>query len=111
MAIGLTKNGYRCWNATSRRTQCSLDPLLHTMNATETSSNASNREKFVTLAEKRTTKALQAISVIGNLSNKSNYSYNEEDIKKIKKALMEQVNQTIGRFNAGTSKSNNFSLK
>lgn len=81
------------------------------MNETGSSSNSSNREKFVTLAEKRTTKALQAISVIGNLSNKSNYSYSEEDVKKIKKALIEQVNQTIARFNAGTSKNNNFSLK
>ena len=81
------------------------------MNATKPPASPSNRERFVTLAEKRTSKALQAISVIGNLSNKSNYTYTEEDIKKIKKALIEQVNQTIGRFNASTSKNSSFSLK
>ena len=81
------------------------------MGVNQPSPNASNREKFVTLAEKRTTKALQAISVIGNLSNKSNYTYTEEDIKQIKKALIEEVNQTIGRFNASSSKKSSFSLK
>ena len=81
------------------------------MDVNQPSSNASNREKFVTLAEKRTTKALQAISVIGNLSNKSNYTYTEEDIKKIKKALVEQINQTISRFDSSSSKKSSFSLK
>ena len=74
------------------------------MDVNQPSSNASNREKFVTLAEKRTTKALQAISVIGNLSNKSNYTYTEEDIKKIKKALVEQINKILVDLTQATKK-------
>ena len=42
-----------------------------------------SREKFVELAEKRVTKTLKDIRLIGNLSNKSNYSYSHEDVKKI----------------------------
>ena len=71
----------------------------------------SNREKFKSLAEKRVQKAIQAISVIGNLSNKSNYSYTENDVKQIKKALATQVNETISKFSSTSSKSNTFSLK
>lgn len=73
--------------------------------------STSNREKFISLAEKRVQKALQAISVIGNLSNKSNYSYTEEDVKQIKKALNTQLNETIARFSNASGKSNTFSLK
>lgn len=71
----------------------------------------SNREKFVNLAEKRTSKALQAISVIGNLSNRSNYSYTDEDVRQIKRALINQVNIMIARFGGQTKKTSGFSLK
>ena len=81
------------------------------MNSIETIKNCSNRDKFISLAEKRTGKALQAIAVIGNLSNKSNYSYTDEDVKKIKKALINQVNETIAKFGTKNGKSTTFSLK
>jgi len=81
------------------------------MNSEDAPKSSSNREKFVSLAEKRTAKALQAISVIGNLSNKSNYSYTDEDIRKIKKALIGKVNETIARFSIRNGKSASFSLK
>lgn len=81
------------------------------MNPEEAAKTSSNRDKFVSLAEKRTAKALQAIAVIGNLSNKSNYSYTDEDVRKIKKALIRQVNDTIARFGAKNSKSASFTLK
>ena len=73
--------------------------------------SASNREKFVTLAEKRTTKAMQAIAIIGNLSNTSNYSYTEDDVRKIKRALINQVNTTFARFAGQSSKNSGFTLK
>ncbi len=71
----------------------------------------SNREKFVALAEKRTSKALQAIAVIGNLSNRSNYSYSDDDVRKIKRALLNQVITTIARFGGQAKNSSGFSLK
>ena len=46
-----------------------------------------DRKKFVVLAEKRVTRALKDIRLIGNLSNRSNYKYAEEDARKICKAL------------------------
>ena len=42
-----------------------------------------DREKFVELAEKRVSKALKDIKLIGNLSNKSNYDYQDQDVKNL----------------------------
>ena len=57
-----------------------------------------NREKFVTLAEKRVTKAIKDLRLIGNLSNKSNYSYTEQDVKKIIVALDAEIKSLKMRF-------------
>lgn len=58
-----------------------------------TSSEApdAKREKFVSLAEKRTVTAIKAIRVIGKLGNRSHYSYDEADIRKIEKALAREI--------------------
>ncbi len=56
------------------------------------------REKFIRLAEVRVSKAMHAIRVVGNLSNRSNYQFNEEDIKKISKALITEVDAMQARF-------------
>jgi ABC-type Fe3+-hydroxamate transport system substrate-binding protein len=45
----------------------------------------------VELAEKRTTNAIKAIRVIGKLSNRNAYEYDDEDVKKIVKALNDEV--------------------
>lgn len=57
-----------------------------------------NRAKFVELAEKRVSRAIKDIRLIGNLSNRTNYSYSQEDAKKIIKALREEVDALKGRF-------------
>lgn len=57
-----------------------------------------DRTKFVGLAEKRVTKALNDIRLIGNLSNRSNYSYTDEDARKIYKALRDAVEEVKNRF-------------
>jgi len=57
-----------------------------------------NREKFVELAEKRVTKAMKDLRLIGNLSNKSNYSYTDEDVKKIVTALDAELKNMRKRF-------------
>ena len=59
-----------------------------------------NREKFVTLAEKRVTKAIKDLRLIGNLSNKSNYSYTKEDVKKIVSALNKEIKSLKQRFDS-----------
>ncbi|MCF1458826.1 MAG: hypothetical protein LPH21_15125 [Shewanella sp.] len=62
-----------------------------------------SRSKFVELAEKRVSRAIKDIRLIGNLSNKSNYSYSEDDVKKIIKALRSEVDALKSRFDTSIS--------
>jgi hypothetical protein len=57
-----------------------------------------DRNKFVELAEKRVCKAIKDIRLIGNLSNKSNYSYTDEDVRKIIRALDIEIKKLKHRF-------------
>jgi transcription elongation GreA/GreB family factor len=66
---------------------------------------AKSRTKFVELAEKRVSKAIKDIRLIGNLSNRSNYSYTEEDVRKIVKALKDEIDALKARFEAKGSDS------
>lgn len=61
------------------------------------------RERFVNLAEKRVTRAIKDIRLIGNLSNRSNYSYDEADVRKIVSALEHEVKNLKQRFQTRTS--------
>jgi len=71
-----------------------------------------NREKFITLAEKRVTKAIKDLRLIGNLSNKSNYSYDEKDVKKIIGALDSEIKKIKQKFTFGShSEDVEFKLK
>ena len=56
----------------------------------------SKRDRFVRLAESRTSNALRAIRVIGNLANKAHYEFSAADIKKILNALHKEVD-AVGR--------------
>ena len=49
------------------------------------------RAKFVKLAENRTVNAIKAIRIIGKLGNPNAYEYYEDDVKKIAKALMDEI--------------------
>lgn len=60
------------------------------------------RERFVTLAEARTDRALKAIRLLGNLSNRSNYEYTDVDVAQIVKALEIEVTSLKTQF-ASTS--------
>ncbi len=64
-----------------------------------------SRTKFVELAEKRVSKAIKDIRLIGNLSNRSNYSYTQEDVRKIVRALKDEVDALKARFEAKGSDS------
>lgn len=70
------------------------------------------REAFVRLAEARTNRILKGIDLLGNLSNRSNYSYNDDDIRKIFKAINERLSQTSSKFHVATNpkKSGEFKL-
>src|SRR5713101_7385000 len=60
-------------------------------------------EAFVRLGDKRVTKALQAIRIIGNLAG-SAYDYTDEQVKLIEDVLMQALAETITRFNPKSAK-------
>lgn len=63
------------------------------------------RDKFVRLAENRTSRALHAIRTIGNLANKSNYEFTERDVRMIRKALVAEIEAMTSRFSNSDSRS------
>lgn len=63
------------------------------------------REKFRDLAEKRTNRALDAISKIGNLSNRQLYEWEDGEVRKVIKALKEAVSEVENRFASPKGKS------
>jgi len=69
------------------------------------------RENFVRLAEGRTRSALDAIRKIGNLSNRRAYEFDEQDVKKIIKALRDAAADLERKFgSAATSEKDEFKL-
>jgi hypothetical protein len=63
------------------------------------------RSNFIRIAEARTSRALQAIRTIGNLANRSNYEFSEDDVRKIRRALLEEVEVMTKRFTVSESRS------
>lgn len=69
------------------------------------------RENFVRLAEGRTRSALDAIRKIGNLSNRRAYDFDDQDVKKIIKALKDACNDLERKFgSADTCEKDEFKL-
>lgn len=59
------------------------------------------RDRFVNLAEKRVTRAIKDLKLIGNLANRSNYSYDQKDAEKIIAALESELKLLKRRFENG----------
>jgi hypothetical protein len=64
-----------------------------------------DRAKFVDLANKRVSKALNDIRLIGNLANRSNYEYTDDDVTKILRALNDEIVACRKRFELASKKS------
>ncbi len=73
--------------------------------STRTDKLVAKRQKFRSLAESRTNKAIDAISRIGNLSNRQIYEFEEAEIRKIIRALKDAVTAVEGRFESPRGKS------
>jgi hypothetical protein len=58
----------------------------------------SKRERFVRLAESRTSNAIRAIRTIGKLGNKAQYDFDESDIRKITGALTKEIDAMKARM-------------
>jgi hypothetical protein len=63
-----------------------------------------DRQKFIDLANKRVSRALQTIQLIGNLSNRSNYDYSQDDVAKIMKALTDEISACRKKFEIAIKK-------
>jgi hypothetical protein len=69
------------------------------------------RQKFVELAEARVTKVIGQIRLIGNLSNRNAYEFNEDDTRRIFKALQKELDAAKSRFGGdGATKDGEFKL-
>jgi hypothetical protein len=68
--------------------------------------------KFVEIAEKRVTRLLKDIRLIGNLSNRNNYTYRPEDVAKIFSAIESEMKTSRKRFDVALdSDDKNFKLR
>jgi len=56
------------------------------------------RRKFVELAEARVTRAIRDLRLVGNLSNRGAYEFNEDDVRKIFRALQKELDTAKSRF-------------
>jgi hypothetical protein len=61
------------------------------------------RAKFVELANKRVNRAIKDLELVGNLANRHNYEYDDEQARKIVKALQHEVDLLKQSFFAGSS--------
>lgn len=69
------------------------------------------RAKFVELAEARVNRAIKDVRLIGNLANRSAYDYDEEDVRKIFRALQKELETARARFTGDSGgKDNEFRL-
>jgi len=69
------------------------------------------RQKFVELAEARVTRAIAQIRLVGNLSNRSAYEFNDDDVKKIFRALQKEIDTAKSRFGGeGSNRDGEFRL-
>ncbi len=59
------------------------------------------RKKFVQLAEARVNKTIKDIRLIGNLSNKGAYAFTDDDVKKIFRVLIRELETARARFGDG----------
>lgn len=57
------------------------------------------KENFKRIAENRTNKIIDMISLLGNLSNSSFYEYTDEQINSIFDAIQEELDKQRSKFN------------
>lgn len=71
----------------------------------------SKRDRFVRMAEARTTKIMSMVRLLGNCSNKGVYEYSDKDVTKIFNAIEGSVSDAKKRFhNAENGNTDTFSL-
>ena len=78
---------------------------------TDPKSSRNKRTKFIELANKRVPRALKDLELIANLSNRRNYEYDDEQVRKIIKALQTELDSVKHSFTSeSTGRTVNFEL-
>lgn len=72
--------------------------------------NESPNEKFKRLATKRTNRVLRDLKILGNCANRSNYEYSQDEVRKIIRAIDDELGRVKGLFERGQKKDNEFKL-
>ena len=67
-------------------------------------------ERFIRIAESRTNKIIEQIRLLGNCANKNNYSYDDQQVDKIFKAIEKELDLTKKKYSMNKKK-NKFSLR
>lgn len=68
------------------------------------------KANFVRIAESRTNKIIESITLLGNLSNTSYYEYSQEQIDAIFSAIQEELDTQKKRFAEKETKKKKFRL-
>ncbi len=58
----------------------------------------SKNERFRRLAQSRGNRLIREISLLGNLANRKNYAYTEEEVEKLFKPILEELNDARALF-------------
>jgi len=80
------------------------------MNNTTNTDLTEKRERFVRIAEARTSRAIKSVRLIRNLSNKYLYEYESEEISLIISALQNEVDELNRIFEKKSSKNAEFRI-
>lgn len=68
------------------------------------------KERFIRIAELRTSKIIESLISLSKLSNKNNYDYTERELRQIFRAIDQQLNSTKSAFKQ-QDKNKTFKLK
>ena len=61
-------------------------------------STETKNERFRRLAESRGNRLIREISLLGNLANKKNYTYSEEEVERLFKPILRELNEVRALF-------------
>jgi len=68
------------------------------------------RDRFIRIAEGRTTVVLSALEKLGRCANKNNYEYSEKDTKEIFGEINKKLKEIRSMFREGPEKKGGFKL-
>ncbi len=80
------------------------------MSIQQNKTKESKRERFIRIAERRVNNLLNNLDSLGKCANKKNYEYNDEDVRKIFKAIDNKINDIKELYKNTNKKKEKFKL-